>query len=311
MTYDRLWRLVGQARLHVTQAVLLECGNHALRGATRLAVFDHFLVGDAATFELLYAFKMHSDRLLRIEVDVLESFHETFHKVLGDLRAPFDRGAFAGHGDAQRLYAVVRIQNAVDLHALRPHGRRKAAEQVSYGFHLSVDQRGVQCRAVHGDLLDLLVVDARGFDERRPELKVAASDVEADCLTFEILGLEDIVFFHGKNPDRRNRPDSGHGDEVQPTPRAGHHDREIDKAEIVLPLIDRHASPPRTKAAIDRDIEPSLVPKAHRLGHKCETVGAERQPRQSELYWRGRPRDPGGGNPRCAGGAGCSSQRHE
>src|SRR5258708_31071696 len=294
MTYDRLWRLFDQARLHVTQAVLLECGNHALRGATRLAVFDHFLVGDAASFELLYAFKMHSDRLLRIEVDVLESFQETFHKILADLRAPVDRGAFAGHGDAQRLDAVVRIQNAVDLQALRPHGRRKAAEEVSYGFHLSVDQRGVQCRAVHGDLLDLLVVDASGFDERRPELKVAASDVEADCLTFEILGLEDIVFFHGKNPDRRNRPDSGHSDEVQTTPRAGHHHPAIDTAAIALPPIDRHANPARTEAAIDRDIEPSLFPEAHRLGHKCETVGPDRQPRQSELYCRAPPPHPVG-----------------
>src|SRR5258708_35653503 len=112
--------------------------HQSLRVATRMAIFDLFLVCVASSFELLYAFKMHSDRLLRVQVYVLESFRETFHKVLADLRALFDRGAFAGYGDAQCLDAVVRVQNAVDLQALRPQGRRKAAEEASHGFHLSI-----------------------------------------------------------------------------------------------------------------------------------------------------------------------------
>src|SRR5262245_2409687 len=61
------------------------------------------------------------------------------------------------------------------------------------------------------------------LDERRPELEIAAADVEGDCLTLEVLRLSDAVFLERENSDRRARPDSRNRDEVEPARRAVHH----------------------------------------------------------------------------------------
>ncbi len=55
------------------------------------------------------------------------------------------------------------------------------------------------------------------------------------------------------------------GDEVKSAARAIHHDRQVENAEIVLALIDRHADLAGAKAAVDCDVEAALFPEAHLL----------------------------------------------
>src|SRR5207253_8211343 len=56
------------------------------------------------------------------------------------------------------------------------------AEEVAFRFDLLLGQHLDQRRRVHGHLVDLLVVDSRRLDEGRPQLEVAAADVERDGL---------------------------------------------------------------------------------------------------------------------------------
>ena len=78
-----------------------------------------------------------------------------------------------------------------------------------------------------------------------------------------------------------------------PASGAIHHHREVEDAEIILALIDRHAHPARAEAAIDGDIETPFLPKTHFLGHKGVAECAERQPRQRHLDRRGGAHDRG------------------
>ena len=49
---------------------------------------------------------------------------------------------------------------------------------------------------------DFAVIDASGFDEGGPKLEVAATNIEGNGLTFQILRLHDVVFFERENSDR-------------------------------------------------------------------------------------------------------------
>jgi hypothetical protein len=148
---------------------------------------------------------------------------------------------------------------------LCPQARRDAAEEVSLRFdllfHQGLDQRG----RVHGHLIDLLVVDSCGLDKSRPELEITATDVKGNRLTLEVLRLVDTVFLERKNSDWRAGPNARDCDEVESSRGAVHHHCQIENPEIILPLINRHADPAGTKAAVDGHVESALFPKAHLL----------------------------------------------
>jgi len=73
---------------------------------------------------------------------------------------------------------------------------------------------------------------------------------------------------------------------IESAARAIHHHAEIEDAEIVLALIDRHAHLARAEAAIDGDVQAPFLPESHFLGHKGVAECAEREPRQGHLDGR-------------------------
>ena len=174
----------------------------------------------------------------------------------------------------------------VDLQALRPQARRDAAEEVAFGLHLLLHQHLDQCSRIHRDLVHLAVIDARRFHERGPQLEIPAADVKGNGLAFEILRLGDAVFLEREDADRGARPNAGNRNQVEPASRAVHHDREVENAEIVLALIDRHAHLAGAEATIDGDVEAALLPESHLLGHERVAERAERQPWQRHLHRR-------------------------
>src|SRR5262245_5247574 len=221
-----------------------------------------------------------------IQVDVFEPLHQPAHERFARLRLLLDGCALARDYVTEHLHPVILVQHAVDLEALRPQARRDAAEEISLRLDLFLDQRLDQRRRIHGHLVHLLIVDAGGFDESRPELKVTAADVEGDRLALEILRLGDAVLLQRENAHGRTRPDPGDGHQVEPTRRTVHHDGEIEDAEIILPLVHRHAHPARAESAIDGHVETALVPETHLLRDECIAEGPQRQPRQRHLDGR-------------------------
>src|SRR5262249_4570831 len=201
--------------------------------ADLLSVEQDFTRGGRAALKFLEALDVQLDRLFRVEVSEFEPLQETVDERLADLRLLLDRCTFAGGDDAAHLDAVVLVEHGVDFDTVGPERGRDAAEEVADHFELLVGGGPHQAGRIHGDDLDLAGVDAGCLDEGRPELELAAADVEADRLALELLRLGDVEFLERENADGRARPDGGDRHQVKTTADAACLNGHVEEAEVV------------------------------------------------------------------------------
>jgi hypothetical protein len=181
------------------------------------------------------------ERLFGIQVDVLQALHQTFHKGLTYLRPSFDGDPLAGQYDTEHFHTVVVVKHGVDVDFICPKGRGNAAEEITDDLDLLAGGGSHQGCRIHVDDIDLSGVDARRLRERGPKLKLGAAWLESDRLALQILWLDDVELLQRENADWRSRPHPCDRRKVQASAGTDHHCGQIEQAEIVLPLIHRHA----------------------------------------------------------------------
>src|SRR5262249_31651510 len=308
--FHRLTRVGHKLWVDIAQAVVLERGHEAERRADLLPKGQDLTRRRGAPLKLLQALDMQVDRLLGVEIDVLQALHQTLHHALADFRFVLRRGPLAGKNDAVHLHAVVLVEHRVDVDLVCPECGRDTAEEIADDLDLLVSSRAHEPGWVHADDIDLFGIDSGRLDEGRPKLELTSTGDESDRLPLEVLRLGEIELLEREDADGGSWPHPRNGSEVQAFAGASRHHGQIEQPEVVLSLIDRHANLGRTKAAVDRNVYAPLLEVSEAFCDKDIAVGSERQPRQGELH-QGRGRDLPDREVGCCGGAESSQTSDE